>query len=485
MSELKVAAPPPVSLPYQLETGLGRLSPEDRVAKGRDARAAVPREAHAMFDPGSGRPDPVALLEEQAASRVPELVPVRWGRMMVSPFTYYRGAALPMASDLATTPVTGLAVQACGDAHLSNFGLFGSAERKLVFDVNDFDETLPGPWEWDVKRLAASMEVAARANGFTGKERRKIVTATVTSYRQAMRAFAAMTNLEVWYAHAEADQLQDQFGSELKARQRKAVSKGLTKARTRDSMEELGKLTVLKDGKPRIISDPPLLVHIDDLLPDKIERSVFEARIDEILGEYRDTLETNRRYLLDQYVFTDLARKVVGVGSVGTRCWIALMLGRDQADPLFLQIKEAGESVLSRFVGASEFANQGERVVRGQRLMQATSDIFLGWHQTDGIDGQTRHFYVRQLRDWKFSIDTESMVPRGLRLYGQACGWTLARAHARSGDRIAIAAYLGGSAVFDEAITEFARVYADQNERDYQALIDAVTSGRITAERGL
>ena len=485
MSKLKVAAPPPASLQYQLDTGLGQLSPDDRVAKGMDARAAVPREAHAMFDPGSGRPDPVALLEEQGASRVAELVPVRWGRMMVSPFTYYRGAALPMASDLATTPVTGLAVQACGDAHLSNFGLFGSAERKLVFDVNDFDETLPGPWEWDVKRLTASMEVAARANGFTGKERRKIVRATVARYRQAMRAFAAMTNLEVWYAHAEADQLQDQFGSELKARQRKAVGKGLTKARTRDSMEELGKLTTLVDGKPRIISDPPLLVHIDDLLPDKIERSAFEARIDEILGEYRGTLETNRRYLLDQYVFADLARKVVGVGSVGTRCWIALMLGRDQADPLFLQIKEAGESVLSRFVGASEFANQGQRVVQGQRLMQATSDIFLGWQQTDGIDGQTRHFYVRQLRDWKFSMDTETMVPRGLRLYGEACGWTLARAHARSGDRIAIAAYLGGSAVFDEAITEFARAYADQNERDYQALIDAVTSGRITAERGL
>jgi uncharacterized protein (DUF2252 family) len=485
MSKLKVEAPPPATLQYQLDTGLGLLSPEDRVAKGMDARAAVPREAHAMFDPGSGRPDPVALLEEQGASRVPELVPVRWGRMMVSPFTYYRGAALPMASDLATTPVTGLAVQACGDAHLSNFGLFGSAERRLVFDVNDFDETLPGPWEWDVKRLAASMEVAARANEFTGKERRKIVTATVASYRQAMRAFAGMTNLDVWYAHADTDQLQDQARSKMKARQRKVLEKGLTKARTRDSMQELGKLTVLKDGKPQIISDPPLLVNVDDLLPDQIERSAFESRINDILGEYRGTLETNRRYLLDQYVFTDLARKVVGVGSVGTRCWIALMLGRDHADPLFLQIKEAGESVLSRFVGASEFSNQGQRVVEGQRLMQASSDIFLGWQQTDGIDGQTRHFYVRQLRDWKFSVETETMVPRGLRLYGEACGWTLARAHARSGDRIAIAAYLGGSAVFDEAITEFARTYADQNERDYQALIDAVTSGRITAERGL
>jgi uncharacterized protein (DUF2252 family) len=438
-----------------------------------------------MFDPGSGRPDPVALLEEQAASRVPELVPVRWGRMMVSPFTYYRGAALPMASDLATTPVTGLAVQACGDAHLSNFGVFGSAERKLVFDVNDFDETLPGPWEWDVKRLAASLEIAARSNGFTGKERRKIVTDSVASYRQAMRAFAEMTNLEVWYTHMDVDQLRDQFGSQLKARQRKAVDKGLTKARTRDSMQELGKLTVLVEGQPRIVSDPPLLVHIDELLPDRIERSAFESQVNELIGKYRRTLETNRRYLLDQYVFADLARKVVGVGSVGTRCWIALMLGRDHSDPLFLQVKEAGESVLSRFVGATKFSNQGQRVVVGQRLMQATSDIFLGWQRTDGLDGQQRDFYVRQLRDWKFSIDPETMVPRGMRLYGEACGWTLARAHARSGDRIAIAAYLGGSAVFDEAITQFARAYADQNERDHQALVEAVTSGRITAEPGL
>jgi uncharacterized protein (DUF2252 family) len=485
MNELKVAAPPQTSLRYQLDAGLAHLSPAERAARGTEARVAVPREAHAMFDPGSGRPDPIALLTEQAASRVPELVPVRWGRMMVSSFTYYRGAALPMASDLATTPVTGLAVQACGDAHLSNFGLFGSAERRLVFDINDFDETLPGPWEWDVKRLAASMEVAARSNGFTGKERRKIVTATVASYRQAMRTFAGMTNLDVWYAHADTDQLQDQFRSKMKARQRKLVGKGLAKARTRDSMEQLGKLTVLVDGQLRIISDPPLLVPIDELLPDRMERSTFESQINDILGKYRRTLEIDRRHLLDQYEFSDLARKVVGVGSVGTRCWIALMLGRDHADPLFLQIKEAEESVLSRFVGASKFTNQGQRVVAGQRLMQASSDIFLGWQQTKGLDGQQRDFYVRQLRDWKFSLDPETMVPRGMGLYGELCGWTLARAHARSGDRIAIAAYLGGSAVFDKAITQFAGAYADQNERDHQALIDAVASGQITAERGL
>jgi uncharacterized protein (DUF2252 family) len=485
MSDLKAEASPRASLRYELDTALGHLTPTERAARGAEARAAVPREAHAMFDPGSGRPDPIALLTEQAASRVPELVPVRWGRMMVSPFTYYRGAALPMASDLATTPVTGLAVQACGDAHLSNFGVFGSAEHRLVFDINDFDETLPGPWEWDVKRLAASMEVAARSNGFTGKERRKIVTATVASYRQAMRAFAGMTNLDVWYAHADTDQLKDQFRSQMKARQRKLVDKGLAKARTRDSMEQLGKLTVVVDGQPRIISDPPLLVPINELVPDRMERSAFESQINDILSKYRRTLETDRRHLLDEYEFTDLARKVVGVGSVGTRCWIALMLGRDQADPLFLQVKEAEESVLSRFVGASKFTNHGQRVVAGQRLMQASSDIFLGWQRTNGLDGQQRDFYVRQLRDWKYSIDTETMVPRGMGLYGNLCGWTLARAHARSGDRIAIAAYLGGSDKFDQAITQFAGAYADQNERDHQAVIDAVASGRITAERGL
>jgi uncharacterized protein (DUF2252 family) len=470
---------------YQLDGALGHLTPAERAARGAEARAAVPREAHAIFDPGSGRPDPIALLTEQAASRVPELVPVRWGRMMVSPFTYYRGAALPMASDLATTPVSGLAVQACGDAHLSNFGLFGSAERRLVFDVNDFDETLPGPWEWDVKRLAASLEVAARSNGFAGKERRKIVSAAVAKYRQAVRAFAKMTNLEVWYAHADADELQDQFRSKMNARQRKLVDKGLAKARTRDSMEQLGKLTVLVDGQPRIVSDPPLLVPVDELLPDRMERGAFKSQINDILSKYRRTLETDRRHLLDQYEFSDLARKVVGVGSVGTRCWIALMVGRDHADPLFLQVKEAEESVLSRFVGASKFTNQGQRVVAGQRLMQASGDIFLGWQQTRGLDEQQRDFYVRQLRDWKFSLDPETMVPRGMRLYGELCGWTLARAHARSGDRIAIAAYLGGSAVFDQAVTQFASSYADQNERDHQALVDAVASGRITAEHGL
>ncbi len=447
--------PPELAHRYQLDSGLGHLTPAERAARGKAARAEVPRDSHAIFDPPPNRPDPVALLQEQAAARVPELVPVRYGRMLVSPFSYFRGAALPMASDLAATPVSGLAVQACGDAHLSNFGIFGSAERLLVFDVNDFDETLPGPWEWDVKRLAASIEVAARDNGFPSQKRREIVAATVASYRQAMRGFAAMTNLDVWYARADVDQVRAQ-------------------------------LTRVVNGQLRIVSDPPLLVPIDELVPGQTDRTAIESELAGLIARYQRTLETDRRFLLHQFEFTDMARKVVGVGSVGTLCWIVLMLGRDGTDPLFLQVKEAGASVLSRFAGASRYANQGQRVVAGQRLMQASSDIFLGWQRTEaGLDSGPRDFYVRQLRDWKFSLDIQAMVPRDMRMYGQLCGWTLARAHARSGDRIAIGAYLGGADVFDQAITEFAAAYADQNELDHDALATAVASGRITAARDL
>ena len=469
---------------YQLDTELGHLTRAERAVRGKAARAEIPLESHAAFDPPPDRPDPIALLEEQAATRVPELVPVRYGRMILSPFSYYRGAALPMASDLAATPVSGLPVQACGDAHLSNFGIFGSAERRLVFDVNDFDETLPGPWEWDVKRLAASMEVAARGNGFRGKKRRQIVAHTVGHYRQAMRGFAGMGDLDVWYARADMDELRAQLEDQLKARQRRTVDKDLAKARTRDSMQEVAKLTRMVNGRPRIISDPPLIVPIGELLEQK-DREAFETQI-AVIASYQGTLETDRRYLLAQYEFTDSARKVVGVGSVGTRCWIILMHGSDESDPLFLQVKEAEQSVLSRFVGASKYANQGQRVVAGQRLMQASSDIFLGWQPIEaGLDRKKRDFYVRQLRDWKYSVDIEDMIPRTMRLYGQLCGWTLARAHARSGDRIAIAAYLGASDTFDQAITEFAAAYADQNEKDHQALAAASSSGRIIAERDL
>jgi uncharacterized protein (DUF2252 family) len=471
---------------YQLDLDVARLTPAERVARGKAARAAVPRESHEAFDPPSHRPDPISLLEEQGKTRVPELVPVRYGRMMVSPFTYFRGAALPMASDLATTPVTGIAVQACGDAHLSNFGVFGSAERRLVFDANDFDETLPGPWEWDVKRLAASLEVAGRGNGFSRKDRRDIVMNAVGQYREAMRQFAGMTNLDVWYAHADIEQLRAQFATALSQRQRKVIDKGMTKARTQDSLRAVTKLTRMVDGEPRIISDAPVLVPVDELLETEMDRKDIKVFITGLIAGYRRTLETDRRYLLDQYQFCDMARKVVGVGSVGTRCWIILMLGRDDSDPLFLQVKEAEASVLSRFVGASQYKNQGQRVVAGQRLMQASSDIFLGWQHVDVTpDGQPRDFYVRQLRDWKLSVDIEVMIPAGMRMYARLCGWTLARAHACSGDRIAIAAYLGGSDPFDRAIAEFSVTYADQNERDHRSLVDAVASGRIAAAPGV
>jgi uncharacterized protein (DUF2252 family) len=476
-------------LPRNAVTGLEdprpRLTPAERKVRGKAARAEVPRESHAEWQPPPDRPDPVALLESQAASRLPDLVPVRYGRMMETPFTYFRGAALPMASDLSGTPASGIIVQACGDAHLSNFGLFGSPERKLVFDVNDFDETLPAPWEWDVKRLAASMEVAARDNGFGDKDRRKILLATGARYRAAMRQLAGQGNLDVWYTQVDIDELRQRFDSQLQERQRKALDKGLAKARTRDSMQALNKLTRMENGQPRIVPDPPVVIPIRDLLGQESELRDVQSELISLLGKYRRTLEPDRRVLLEQYEFTDMARKVVGVGSVGTRCWIVLMLGRDENDPLFLQVKEAQDSVLARYVGASKYDNQGQRVVVGQRLMQAASDIFLGWQRVSGLDRQLRDFYFRQLRDWKFSVDVGTMIPRGLRLYGELCGATLARAHARSGDEIAIANYLGNSAAFENAIAEFAVKYADQNERDYEAFTAAIASGRLNAERGV
>ena len=475
----------PRSATSGLEAPRQRMTPAERRVRGKAARAEVPRESHAEWQPPADRPDPVALLESQGAARVPDLVPVRYGRMMETPFTYYRGAALPMASDLARTPASGLIVQACGDAHLSNFGLFGSPERKLLFDVNDFDETLPAPWEWDVKRLAASLEVAARENGFSDKDRRKIVLASAARYRQVMRQLSGEGNLDVWYTQVDMDEFRARFDGLLKERQRKLLDKGLAKARTRDSMQELDKLTRIEDGQPRIISEPPVIVPLRDLLGELAGAVDIAKELKDLIAQYRRTLQPDRRVLLEQYEFTDIARKVVGVGSVGTRCWIVLLLGRDETDPLFLQVKEAEESVLARFAGASKYHNQGERVVNGQRLMQAASDIFLGWQRFTGLDGKSRDFYVRQLRDWKFSVDIAAMIPRGLRLYGELCGLTLARAHARSGDEIAIAAYLGGSDVFENAIADFSAAYADQNERDFKAFNAAISSGRLIAERGV
>ena len=464
-----------------------RLTPAERAERGKAARVTVPRQSHADFRLRADRADPIKLLEQQARHRLPDLIPVRYGRMAESPFSYYRGAALPMAHDLAATPVSGLTVQACGDAHLSNFGVFGSPERRLLFDINDFDETLPGPWEWDVKRLVASLEVAARDNGYPRKERNQIVIAAAAGYRQAMREFAATTNLDVWYARADVEVIRQQFADQLKSAQRKRVDKDMAKARTRDSMQALSKLTTVADGQPRIAADPPLVVPASDLVPDAAKRAALVEQLNRLLSGYKRTLATDRKMLLDQYALVDLARKVVGVGSVGTRCWIILMFGRDESDPLFLQIKEAEESVLAPFAGASAYDNQGHRVVAGQRLMQASSDIFLGWQRNPtGLDDNQPHdFYVRQLRDWKYSLDTATMVPRGMRQYAGLCGWTLARSHARSGDRVAIAAYLGSSDAFDRAIAEFAVAYADQNDRDYRNLLDAIKAGRVPAEHGV
>jgi uncharacterized protein (DUF2252 family) len=445
----------------------------------------VPRADHAKFEPPPGRADPVALLERQAKSRVPELVPIRYGRMLVSPFTFYRGAALLMASDLAATPRSGLTVQCCGDAHLSNFGVFASPERQLVFDVNDFDETLPGPWEWDVKRLAVSMLIAARSNGFPAKEQERIVLDTVGRYRTAMSEFAGMQNLELWYSHLDIDSVVQEFGSQYKPKLVKRADKQIAKARTKDSMTAFSKLTEVVDGKARIVDQSPLIVPLEQLAASGQRDEIVEG-LHQLLHDYRETLEFDRRILLEQFQLSDLARKVVGVGSVGTRAYIALMLGRDGQDPLFLQMKEAEASVLEEFLSPSEFSNHGERVVTGQRLMQASSDIFLGWlHVDTGLDGKPRDFYARQLKDWKGSAEIEQMVPKAMAAYGTLCGWTLARAHARSGDRIAIAAYLGNGDSFDRAIVEFSKAYAEQNDSDYQALAAAVKSGKITATTGL
>lgn len=461
---------------------------EGRRAFGRAARAAAPRSSHAGWTPPEDRTDPVSLLEEQATTRVADLVPIRHGRMMVSPFTFYRGAALLMAADLARTPSSGLNVQLCGDAHLSNFGLFASAERNLVFDINDFDETHPGPFEWDVKRLVASFEIAGRHLGFTDEERRDAVLASVRGYRERMLRAAESGVLEAWYDHLDAATMQSWLeslqGEALAGkRQLKTFNAVVAKARTRDSLQAFSKLVSNEDGRMRIIADPPLIVPVEDLFPDGIGAQETVAGMRDILAAYRQTLSLSR-HPLDEFTYVHMARKVVGVGSVGTRAWIVLLRGRDDADPLFLQAKEAQASVLERFLEPCAYENQGERVVRGQRLMQGSSDIFLGWQRVRGEGGIERDFYMRQLRDWKGSFDADKAVPRGMVLYARLCGETLARAHARSGDRVEIASYLGSSDTFDQAIAEFASGYADQNEADYKAFTSAIESGRLEALQG-
>jgi uncharacterized protein (DUF2252 family) len=459
------------------------LSVEQRRSAGREARKAAPRAAHGAFAPAADRPDPIAILRAQDDDRMADLVPIRWGRMSSSPFAFYRGSAALMAADLAPLPRTGLTVQLCGDAHLSNFGLYGSPERELLFDVNDFDETLPGPFEWDLKRLAASFVLASRNNGLGEDVARETALAAVRSYREHMTAYAEMRELDVWYSHIVADDLLEMVrAGRINKKASKAVvkagvkytEKGFAKARGRDSLQAAGKLTEVVEGLRRIVDQPPLVMHLQEL-----DDSMHGYRLFE---QYRATLEDDRRELLSRYEVVDVARKVVGVGSVGTRCIIVLLIGRDNDDPLFLQVKEAGPSVLEPYLGRSRFTHCGHRVVAGQRLTQAASDIFLGW--MTGQPGK-RHFYWRQLRDMKGSIETEQLKGPGLEILATMCGWTLARGHARSGHRIAIASYLGVSDRFDQGIADFAVSYADQAEKDYETVLKAIKRGKIAVETGI
>jgi uncharacterized protein (DUF2252 family) len=452
-----------VTWPHGSEEQLSRSA---RAQRGRDARSAVSRRAHGEWRPGRDRPDPVRILADQARPRLQELVPLRNERMSESPFAFYRGSAAVMASDLATTPVSGLEVQLCGDAHLSNFGGYASPDRSLVFDLNDFDETLPGPWEWDVKRLVTSVEIAARDRGYGDRKRRKVVVATSRAYRTAMREFASAGLLDVWYSRMTPADIRDRLGSSVGSEAQGALDRLVAKAMRKDNVRATSKLTGVVGGRRKFLSDPPLLVPVSDLL-DPEAHLVLEDVVSQALRRYRRSLPGSRRRLLEQFRYADAARKVVGVGSVGTRAWALLMLGVDD-EPLVLQLKEATESVLEPFAGRSKLDHHGQRVVAGQQLLQASSDAFLGWTRIPALDGATRDFYVRQLWDWKVSADLSRQDPATMAIYGQLCGWTLARAHARSGDRIAIAAYLGGGGVLDEAMADFASSYADQNEADYE-----------------
>src|SRR5262245_26854887 len=473
------ALPPTCTAP----SAVAHFTPAERAARGTAARAELPRSAHAGWEPAPNRRDPVDLLEEQARTRLPELIPIRYGRMLVSPFTFFRGAAYVMAADLAHGARTGLLAQLCGDAHLSNFGFFDAPDRRLVFSINDFDETLPGPFEWDVKRLAASFAIAGRDRGFDQSARRSVVTATVREYRQAVARFAGMRNIDVWYTRLDADGILQRFAGEVTGKTMKRMRSNLANVHTKDSLRALAKLCGAVDGEPRIVGKPPLVTPIEDVLP-AAEQDHLEETIRRMIRSYRRSLPRDRRKLLERYRYVHAARKVVGVGSVGTRAWILLLLGRDDGDPLFLQFKEAQASVLEPFLGRSEFTQHGQRVVEGQRMMQAASDIMLGWERSETIDGETKDFYIRQLWDAKASADVELMNPAGLEAYGVICGWTLARAHARSGDAIAINAYLGASDRFDRAMATFAEIYADQNERDPRALQPAAASGGSTGESG-
>ena len=480
-SKSSASATRPAVAGFEGNGKIPHLTLSERAARGKAERAELPRSVHSEWVAASARRDPVELLEEQAASRVPELVPIRYGRMLVSPFTFYRGAAYLMAADLAPSQRTGLRVQLCGDAHLSNFGAFAAPDRRLVFDVNDFDETLPGPFEWDLKRLVASFAVAGRDLGFRPGQRRAVNLAVTRAYREAMRDLASMKTFDLWYSRVDAEALIAHFQSAASAKRRKVMEKNAAKTRAKDSLRAFSKLTTVVDGEPRIAGDPPLIVPIDDLAGG----ADTEAFARGVIRGYRRTLQGDRKHLLERFRYVHAARKVVGVGSVGTRAWIILMLGRGSDDPLFLQLKEAQPSVLEPFLGKSQYANYGQRVVEGQRLMQAASDVMLGWERITTPNGDKLDFYMRQLWDNKGSAIIEGMKPRELGAYAEICGQTLARAHARSGDAVTISAYLGSGDAMDRALADFAEIYADQNELDYAALSTAVETGRVKAQTGL
>jgi uncharacterized protein (DUF2252 family) len=473
---------PPKPLAYQ--TLLPHPSVAERISRGKATRQETPRSSQAFWGTWPNRPDPIALLEEQAATRWTELIPIRNGRMASSPFAFYRGGAYIMASDLATTPRTGLKVQACGDAHLSNFGIFAAPDRSFVFDINDFDETLPGPWEWDIKRLIASFEVAMRDRSMEPQARRAALLMCAMRYRESMAQFAQMSTLDLWYARLDTDTIIRKLEEDSRRQDAKSVAAGVAKATRKNNLRALERLTQTVDGEPRILSQPPLLVPAAELLQGE-QLSRFNDTIHEFLRSYALSLPDDRRSLLEEFEFKQIARKVVGVGSVGLRSWVVLTTGRDAQDPLFLQLKQSEASVLERFVGRSRYRNHGRRVVEGQRLMQAASDVLLGWYKVHAFDGMVHDFYVRQLWDGKSSLDITTMPVSMFEPYAAMCAWTLARAHARTGDRIALAAYLGKADVFDRALADFAAAYADQNEQDFETMQAAIKSGRLEAEIGM
>ena len=444
-----------------------RPSRSELYAMGKSLRDKCPRESHATWKAHADRPDPLKLLEESDKGRIPQLIPIRHGRMMRSPFTFYRGAALNMAVDLAVTPVSGLRVQACGDAHLLNFGAFATPERRVIFDINDLDETLPAPWEWDVKRLAGSVVLACRSNGFGNACARDAAASCVRSYREHMAEYSQTRVLDVWYSHID---LEDLIASIPDKKARRRERKRLAAVQARNVVEhDFPKLVEVTGQGPVIKDNPPLIFHPQD---ETREHMLARARM--AFSEYRESIQEDRRALLDRFELKDIAVKVVGVGSVGTNCFVMLLMASDR-DPLFLQVKQARASVLEAYAGKSIYANQGQRVVNGYRLMQSASDIFLGW--TEGKLG--RHFYVRQLRDMKITMLVELFSPAAMTEYAKVCGWALARAHARSTSPAQISGYLGKSDTFDKAIAKFSLAYADQSERDHALLEKAVRSGRV------